>query len=191
MAGRAKRAEDLLKGPVSETERFTADDQGALSNPKVERYALFLADDVPASRAWGLAGYTDETGYAKGWRRRVERDPVFQGRVRELMTERQDLEASASPFAQARWTASQLWRDARAQGDVKASEKAADLLFKIAEREVDWARSTGAQPAAPASPSRGPGRPPVELEQTRERPPSELALSLLHKPRPPAEDVAA
>lgn len=190
MAGRAKRAADLLTGPVSAQERFSADAQGALSNPKVERYALFLADDVPASRAWALAGYTDDTGYAKNWRRRVERDPVFQGRVRELTVEREELEASVSPFAQARWTASQLWRDARAQGDVKASEKAADLLFKIAEREVDWMRATGGATSAPAPAGRGPGRPPVELDQTREKPPSELASRLLARPRPEQDEAA-
>lgn len=184
MARRARTAEDLVSGPVAAEGRFHAAADGSLSNSRVERFALFLADEVPATKAWALAGYTDVSGYAKDWRKRVERDPVFQERVRGLMAEKAESEADPSPFAAARWTAKQLWRDARAVGDIRASEKAADLLFKIGDREVTWLQATGGAAAAPAVPSgRGPGRPPIEVPAAVEAAPSEIARRLLGRGR--------
>lgn len=160
--------------------RFRVNEEGAITNAKVERYALMLADGVVPNVAWRNVGYALETGYAKDWRRRVDGSPVFKRRLAFLMAEKAETEASASPFAQARWAASQLWREARAKDDIRAAEKAADLLFKIGEREFAISQASEktipASPAAPSSgPARGPGRPSNQQDSARPRSLTDLA----------------
>lgn len=161
-------------------------DDGALANGKCERYALFLADGVQAAQAWRLSGHVDSesSGYTKDWRARVQKDPAFIARVAMLTEERETSEASPSPFAAARYTAMQLWRDARAQGDVRESGRASELLFKIAMREADMI-AAGQMPT-PAAPSpvggqKGPGRPATELEATRPKDVSDIRAALISK----------
>lgn len=164
-------------------ERFTVLEDGAISNPKVERFALLVADGVGEAPAFRMVGYSDQTGYGKDWYRRIKRDPVVRARIDAVMAERMAAAGSESPFAMARYTASQLWRDARAAGDMVAATKASELLFKIGQQEVAYA-AAGGGPALPGevpAASRGPGRPPVELQQTKTRSIDELKRDLLER----------
>ena len=171
-------------GVAGRDERFRALEDGAVSNPKVERYALFLADGVADLDAWRLAGYAAETGYAKDWRRRVKANAVFQARLAALLEEKAVIESSGSPFAQARWAAGQLWREARAVSDIGAATKAAELLFKIGEREADvsarGARKTDS-PAAPEQSEGRPGRPAVSVGDARPQSLRDLQAQFLER----------
>lgn len=168
------------------TLRFLED--GAISNAKIERFALFLVDRVPVGRAWVLAGYSDPdtSGGSRDWQRRVRAHPVFKERVRFLEAERDQAEAAVSPFAMARFTATQLWRDARSVGDVREASKAADLLFKIAEREVSYQGGGGSGlpgpiPAPPAASGHGPGAPATGATAARPKSIEELGRELIEK----------
>ena len=167
------------------TLRFLED--GAISNAKIERFALFMVDRVPVGRAWVLAGYSDPdtSGGSRDWQRRVRAHPVFKERVRLLEAERDQAEGAVSPFAMARFTATQLWRDARSVGDVREASKAADLLFKIAEREVAYqggaAALPGPIPAPPALVAHGPGAPSTGATAARAKSIEELGRELIQK----------
>jgi hypothetical protein len=180
-------------------------EDGAISNARVERFALFVVDGVPPTKAWELAGYADPStsGGSRDWMSRARRHPAFLERMAVLEAERKSLEASPSPFAAARWSAQQLWRDARAAGDVKESGRAAELLFKIGEREANLMAAAGnALPLPGPLPSgseagHGPGAPSTGSTASRAKGVAELAAGLvaldIPQPVPPAvaEDQAA
>lgn len=180
-AGQTKKGH----GRAGQDERFRLLDDGALSNAKVERYALFLVDGVAETSAWRLAGYALETGYAKDWRRRVKANAAFQSRLKTLEAEKLMLDQSDSPFASAKWSALQLWREARAKDDLGAATKAADLLFKIAEREADVGRVGAGKKTDSAPPTAGdrpgPGRPAVQVGDARPASLRELAGQFLDR----------
>jgi hypothetical protein len=127
---------------------------GSISNKRVERYILFLVDEVPGAQAWRLAGYRNEGG-SLAYRRKIEALPEFQLRLDNLMREKAEVMAD-EVFGEAKHMASQLWREARALGDSKMMIDAAKMRLTIAEKEA------GQRPAAETPSGRGPGRTAVE-----------------------------
>lgn len=130
--------------------RFQILEDGAISNPKVERFALMLADDVVPATAWRTLGGSNDGG-SFAYRKKIETDERFLERLRGLKDEREILMAD-DLFGEAKWMARQMWREARAKGDSTLMKNAADMRMKILEKED--ARSSAGDPAP-----RGPGAP--------------------------------
>jgi hypothetical protein len=124
---------------------------GAIANPKIERFALFIADEVSVAVAWRLVGGR-EAGGSHQYRRRLEADPRFQKRLAELVAEKEKLMSGDDPFADAKWMVAQMWREARAKGDSTMMGKALDARLKILDKE-DARRDAAEAPGRPGRPS--------------------------------------
>jgi hypothetical protein len=146
----------MAKTPLREKlePRFHLTEEGAVSNSKVELYCLALADGVEGATAWKNAGYRNEGGSLQ-YRRKVEATSEFKARMATLMAEKADLEKDPM-FGEMKWMAAQLWRDARAKADSKAMLEAAQMRWKILERETQF---RGAAPQAAADAPAGDGKP--------------------------------
>lgn len=131
---------------------------GAIGNPKLERYALFLVDDVPGPDAWRAIGKRNEGG-SMAYRRVVESHPVFQARLADLKAEKERL-MTDELFGETKWMAAQMWREARCTANSTMMQKAAEFRMKIMEREVALAEKDGG--SLPGKP----GKPSIENPQT-------------------------
>lgn len=134
--------------------KFRLLEDGSISTKRIERYVLFQVDEVPAAKAWQLAGYRNEGG-SLVYRRKVEAMPEYRERLETLLAEKAEL-MKDEVWGEAKQMANQLWREARATNDPKMMVEAAKMRLNIAEKEAVQ------RPQAPASPGAGPGRTAVE-----------------------------
>lgn len=142
---------------------FYALEDGALSNPRMERYALYLVDEVPHTVAWPLTGGR-MTGGSNQYRRKVEAYPPFAARVAALKQEKEDLMAD-DLYGEAKYMAMQMWREARATGNATMAASALAARMKIMEKE-DARRPIEAAPQDGVKPQGRPGKPVTENPQT-------------------------
>lgn len=147
--------------------RFHELSDGALSNPKAERLALLLADEVPINVAWRLLDGRNEGGSLQ-YRKKMEAHPAFQKRLMSLKAQREE-DLKDDLFGSMKWMAAQLWREARAKGDGTMLLKAADLQWKITEKEVAFRSNSGGEVEGVAPPAGRPGKPSVQNPQTEAR----------------------
>jgi hypothetical protein len=133
---------------------------GAIQNPRIELFALLMADGVTRADAWRHAGYRDDGGSGQ-YRIRIERTAEFQARMKDLQDEKAELEKDPL-FGEIKWMANQMWRQARCTNDAAMMTKAADLRWKIVDRETSRLQATE---GAPAETKGRPGRPSPENPQ--------------------------
>ncbi len=138
-------------------ERIKLASDGSLARVKLELFALLLADEFTEIEAWKASGHKIRAG-RDSYRRHVSCNPLFQGRLKALMDEKQTLEADPI-WGESTWMANQLWRTARATGDSTMMTKAAEMRFKISQAKHE---AGGGASGAPDKEPRSPGRPPAE-----------------------------
>lgn len=112
--------------------RIHQTDDGSLSYPLAERLALMMADGVADTDAWRILGKENNSSGGRT-RRAVLAHPVFKLRLEELMAEKAESEKD-EVWGEPRWMAQQLWREARATGDLPLAQKAAEMRLRIAEK---------------------------------------------------------
>lgn len=132
--------------------QFKISADGSISNLRLERLALMMADEVPVATAWKTLGGNNDGG-SFDYRKKVEAEPRFAARVAELIAEREEL-MTDDLYGEAKWMANQMWREGRAKADTTLMTKAADMRMKILEKE-DARRGA-------SEGTRGPGAPVVE-----------------------------
>lgn len=148
------------------TERMVArlrqGEDGALSNPKAELYALMLGEGVASKTAcWDMAMATPRGNLPSGrYRQTVNQSPALKARVAQLIEERERLMTTGDLRDQMLWQANQLWRRGCAMNDVRLMERATTLLFDL-EKRVNPAP----KPEKPEPSERGRGAPAVEAPQ--------------------------
>lgn len=124
----------------------------------MEKFAIYLADDLSGPDAWNLAG-GDEKGadinYA--YRKRIENDGVFRRRLAELKAEKEFYMSKEpdDPYAPLIWQARQSYRLAVANGDQKEMRSCTELALKLVDAQSG--RRGGAP--QPSSPPPAAGRP--------------------------------
>ena len=144
--------------------RLRREEDGSLSNARIEQYALLRAEDVvtPAA-AWTMIMAAGDRKRAPSgtYQAKVHQSPAFKGRLEELVSEREQLQAQG-PWGQLEWQTRQNYRRACAMNDVRAMTAATEMLFKIVSRNE--------KPVKPEKPEaeegeseRGRGAPPVEM----------------------------
>lgn len=132
-------------------------EDGALARQKLEHYAILLADGLDAPVAWRLAGHQGKGG-TNNYRRQVEADQIFKGRLRVLLAEKERCDADPI-FGDAKWMALQMWREARMSNNLALLQAAAAMRWKITERELAFKE---AEAPPPGDSKRAPGRPAAE-----------------------------
>jgi hypothetical protein len=138
---------------------FTQREDGSLTNANMERYCLVLAEGLEPVEAWKAIGKKNQGG-SVDYRKRVEAYAPFVARLASLTAEREEL-MKDDLFGEMKWMANQLWREARAKGDTAGATKAAELRWKILEKE------SAMRTVAPDQPAGRPGKPAVENPQTQ------------------------
>lgn len=148
---------------------------GALATPRYERMALMMAEGIPHTEAWKAVGGTNSESGSRKYGQKIFRNNVFIKRVEDLKTEKEELEADPI-WGEAKWMANQLWRHAMATGDPKGLSQAADLRYKIAEKQSSYApapeRPAGQAAAAgeESTPKASVGAPSAKSTQTMRDP---------------------
>lgn len=143
--------------------RIRTEEDGALSNKRVEQYALLRAEEVVTINAAWLAVMA--RGDRKklpsyGYQGEVHKSPAFKRRLEELMAEKAQLE-EAGVWGRIEWQARQLYRKCAAMNDVGGMQRATDTLLRVAQKTDKPVKEE-----SPANDSvrRGPGAPPVEVD---------------------------
>lgn len=122
------------------TERIVARlrlaEDGSLSNPKAELYALTLADGVVSKTAAQQMCFQSEGGNlpSSQYLGKIQESPHFKIRVAELQKEKAELADSEDLRKQMLWQVRQLWRRGCALGDARLMERATALLFDLDKR---------------------------------------------------------
>lgn len=150
------------KKPLSEyTPRIETLEDGSLKNRRLERYALFLADDIDRPDAWNIADNKPTgTQINYSYQKRVNEDGAFTQRLRDLCAEKEELMAQ-DPYGPLIWQARQAYRHSVAKDDHKEMRANTELQMKL----LDLQR--GKSPAGPTPDQipRGPGKPPTDVPQ--------------------------
>lgn len=113
--------------------RLRTEEDGSLSNQKVEQYALMRAEEVLTPwQTWVVTmssgrGNTPSTGYQAN----VHKSPAFKRRLEALMEEKAQLQ-EGGVWGQLEWQARQLYRKCAAMNDPKGMQSATDTLFRVA-----------------------------------------------------------
>lgn len=105
---------------------------GAISNPRVERYALMRAEEVLTPHKCWVITHSSRAGNLPGGKRQknVNSSAVFKARLEELMQEKTELEAGGT-WGRMEWQARQAYRVAVAKDDLRLMMLATDQLYKI------------------------------------------------------------
>lgn len=155
-----KIGENIGKNIVA---RLRLEEDGTLSNKRVEQYALLRAEEVlTVSAAWivimrSAAGNTPSSAYQAN----IHKSPAFKARLEALMAERAELEAQGV-WGRLEWQNRQLYRKCAAMNDVKGMQAATDGLMRVAiEAEKKLAREVAAAADQEDGEKRGRGAPPV------------------------------
>lgn len=116
--------------------RIRTNEDGSLSNPKVELYALLRAEQVVTpNAAWTIIMKSGKGHLPSGkYQASVHQSPAFKRRLEYLMEEKADLEAKADIWADMEWQAKQSYRRACALNEPDKMMRATDQLMKIAMR---------------------------------------------------------
>lgn len=138
-------------------------DDGSLSYRRGESFVLLLADGVDRGEAWRAVGGV-QNGSSGQTLRLLVNNPVFKVRLEVLETEKSKLEAMGV-HGEAMWAAKQSFRAARVAQDVTATQRAAELMARIADKLEP---SENANPAGSTGEGVRPvGRPPSEARSTK------------------------
>lgn len=160
-APRLDAAVAVSGAPVDKNERtvarLKAEEDGSLSNRKVERFALLLAEGICTEHAAWVVVMTN-AGKTKlpsgGYLANIRKSPAFKRRVKELTDEREALQSQDDIWSQLEWQGRQLYRRGAAMDDAAMMMKGTDVLMKVAMK-----RDPPDRPEKPAG--RGPGAPTV------------------------------
>lgn len=156
----AEANDEINEGVVA---RLKLEEDGSLSNKRVERYVCLLADGVDEPTAWkatlpAKSRSKKQGGDSWSYRKNIHRSPAFKARLERLMAEKAELTAENNGiWGDLRWQAKQLYRMAVSSADLKAMESATRLLLQVATKG-----GVGGETPAAAEPERGPGAPSVE-----------------------------
>lgn len=134
--------------------RIRLEEDGTLSNKRVEQYVLLRADEVSADLAWRLTSPKKNSKSDGGnYRANVHKNKNFKERLEYLVDRRAELLAKGI-WGQIQWQAEQMYATARATNDHALMTKATDMLLKVAEK------TTVPDDAPPAAdkPEKGRGR---------------------------------
>lgn len=127
---------------------FVARADGRLSRPAAERFALLMAEGLEPPAAWRALGKKNDSGSLQ-YRKAIQDSPVFKVRLADLIAEKETLMQDVV-FGEAKWMANQMWREARETGNATMMQKAAEMRWKIAEREADGGGREAGKPGKPA-----------------------------------------
>lgn len=148
-------------GPAEKTaavDKFRILDDGSLSYQRGESYAMLLADGVDGPEAWKAVGGVNQ-GSSGQTLRLLLANRVFKARLAVLVEQKADLE-KLGPHGEAMWAAKQSFRAARVAGDVTATQRAAELIARIADKLEPTQNSNPS--GSTADGVRPVGRPPSE-----------------------------
>jgi hypothetical protein len=136
--------------------RLRRNEDGSLSNSRIEQYALLRSECVVTlSAAWVII-----MGRASGsYRGNIHKSPAFKARLEELVAEREQLQEQG-PWGQLEWQTRQNYRRAVAINDVRLMTASTEMLYKILSRGEKPPKAE--KPEEEAAVPRGPGAPVVE-----------------------------
>lgn len=108
-------------------------DSGAISNSKVERYALMLADEILTPyKCWVITNsYKGGTLPSSKRQQNIHSSAIFKARVEELKMEKAALQEQGI-WGELEWQARQNWRRAAALEDIQKQIAATNQLLQIA-----------------------------------------------------------
>lgn len=158
--------------------RLRLDDDGALSNKRVEQYALLRSEEVCSiSAAWltAMAGGERKKLPNGRYQGLIHSSPHFKYRLEQLMAEKAQLE-EGGVWGRLEWQARQQYRWCAAMKNIEGMQRATDTLLKIA---LTTSKPKGDAPPETPGEKRGPGAPPVESPLPEDAEPDYHAQRLL------------
>lgn len=116
--------------------RLRLEEDGSLSNKRVEQYALLRSEEVMAQSAAWTVIMSSERGNlpSGGYQKNIHKSPAFKARLEGLMAEKAEFE-DGGVWGRVEWQARQLYRKAAAMNDLGGMQKATDTLMQIAKRK--------------------------------------------------------
>lgn len=127
-----------MTSTVSEriVDRMHITEDGSLSNKKIERFAIIMAEEVIAeTAAWTIVMSSSKGNLpSHDYKRRIKKSPAFQARMETLMEEKARLQEDGSVWGQLEWQAKQGYRMAVARDDLSKMMQATEMLMKLAFR---------------------------------------------------------
>jgi hypothetical protein len=155
-----RRSPSVINIPERVVAKLRRQEDGSLSNPKVEQYALLRSEGptvISMTAAWTVIMRSGKGHLPSGqYQAKVHQSPAFKRRLEELMAEKEALEAEGALGA-LEWQFRQIYRRACAMNDLDKQLRSSDQLMKLLLRKEPK------EPAAPKEPSaRGRGAPTVE-----------------------------